>query len=751
MLIQFFFDGFRVKDFFVYRTARGLTVPFLTLICVLLAGVGSARAGQSAQVEVGFVGVPVTTAQGVPVNFQNVLLNVQSVRINRNTNAGPGNAAWETIPVPAGIGNVPQNADLQIDLNAAQNLPQLFNTAKVRPDTYKVAEVQLDPNNPGTLIPDCPLAPPLGFTADGCINYPIQLAAGTSVISVSNASGLVAPENGKLAQLFFQVTMTINSAPTTPGGAYTVTITLASPPTTPLQLGTITGSVSAPPTGASSTVRQLAVTAEAIGTNTPIATAPVQNGKFNLALPAAGGPTGPYGFGTLYDLVLAGGADTYGAARLPPLYPTMSLSQDFKPKGNQTLGQITGAISDNCVATKAIAGATVQLLVPPDSVTITPPVTPASFCIDNPDQCIAVATANTDNAGDFPLPGTTTIPAEFANIPVPPKKGSYAMEISAPGYDSLFVQTIPSAGKTGGTCTTSATGTAFDTCDLALGTGYISGTIPITPPNPGQTTLVQVFAEDTGTNNIESALSMPLVVTHSNVGTCPGPPPYSCVSFTLNVPTTDTVPEGFDLFASTIDLYQGVSDPFQGHTTAVLAGVPAPAPPSAPGLCDTTTATFPVDQTIDCVGHGSVTGGPSGVANADLGTSVVLSKDNVQITNAPVQNVTTGSPSNSYAFCVPADTYQLQRLQLPVPAYSAVPSAAPSPVLDTNTVTVTIPPPPLYRSPTPTATATGGPSPTSTPTPVATATPNVKCPTTCTNPDGSCPGICNDVIQSIPQ
>ncbi len=219
----------------------------------------------------------------------------------------------------------------------------------------------------------------------------------------------------------------------------------------------------------------------------------------------------------------------------------------------------------------------------------------------------------------------------------------------------------------------------------------------------------------------------------------------------LNVPTTDTVPQGFDLFATTIDLYQGVSDPFQGHTTAVLAGVPAPAPPSAPGLCDTTTATFPVDQTIDCVGHGSVTGGPSGVANADLGTSVVLSKDNVQITNAPVQNVTTGSPSNSYDFCVPADTYQLQRLQLPVPAYSAVPSAAPSPVLDTNTVTVTIPPPPLYRSPTPTATATGGPSPTSTPTPVATATPNVKCPTTCTNPDGSCPGICNDVIQSIPQ
>ena len=581
-MTEFFFDGFRVKDFFVDRTARGLIVPFVTLICVLLAGVGSARAGQTAQVEVGFVGAPVMTAQGVPLNFQNVLLNVQSVRINHHAAAAPGNIGWQTIPVPQGIGNVPQNADLQIDLNASQNLPQVFNTAAVRPDTYEVAEVRLDPNNPGTLIPPCPLAPPLGFTADGCINYPIQLAVGTSVINVTNTGpgGLVAPQKGKLAQLFFQVTMTIDSVPTTPGGAYIVTIALASPPTTPLQLGTVTGSVSAPPKGASSRVRQLSVTAEAIGTNTPIATAPVQNGKYNLALPAAGGPTGPNGFGTLYDLALAGGADTYQAARLAPLYPTMSLSQDFKPKGNRTLSDITGTINDNCVATKAIVGATLQLLIAPDSITPTPPATPATFCIDNPEQCIAVATANTDNGGDFPLPGTISVPAEFGNVPVLAKKGSYAMEITAPGYDTVFVQAIPSVGNNGGTCTTSATGTTFQTCDLALNTGYISGTIPITPPNPGQTTLVQVFAEDTGTNNIESALATPLVVTHSNVGTCPGPPPYRCVSFTLNVPTTDTVPQGFDLFATTIDLYQGVSDPYQGHTIAVLAGVPAPAPPS---------------------------------------------------------------------------------------------------------------------------------------------------------------------------
>ena len=54
----------RVKDSFVRRTARGLTVPFVIVICVLLTAVGSARATSTAQVEVGFVGVP-------PPNFQN--------------------------------------------------------------------------------------------------------------------------------------------------------------------------------------------------------------------------------------------------------------------------------------------------------------------------------------------------------------------------------------------------------------------------------------------------------------------------------------------------------------------------------------------------------------------------------------------------------------------------------------------------------------------------------------------------------
>ena len=691
-------------------------MPFVIVIGVLLAAVGSARAGKKAMVEVGFVGVP-------PPNFQNVLLNVQSVRLNPKASAGPGNGKWQSIPVPPGIGNAGQSADMQIDLNTSQNVPQLFNTANVQNNTYQIAELRLDPNNPGSLIPDCPNSATLGSannTADGCINYPIQLATGKNVITVTNtgSGGLIAPANGILTQLILQVSMVINSAPTVPGGPYTVTITLASPPTNPLEMGTVTGSVNVKTgsgSGSSTKVRKLAVTAEAIGTNTPIATAPVKNGNFTLILPAAGGPAAP-GFGTLYDLAVAGGTDTYAAERLLPLYPGQSItvSPAFQVNGSQTLGAITGTISDNCAATKAIVGATLQLLIPPDSNSTANCFDPTTAA-----QCVAVATATTDPTGAFPLPGTITIPAEFASVPTRNKTNPYAMEITAAGYDPLIVQAIPSGssgGKKGGTCSTDG-GTTFTACNLALNTGYITGTIPITSPNPGQTTQVQVFAEDTGTNNIESVLPMAVTIRSSD----------SSVSFTLNVPPS--VPT-FDLFATTIDLYQGVTDPYQGHTIAVLSDVTGPTAPTGPGGCSTATATFPDDQKIDCVGHGSVTGS---VANANLGTSVVLSKGNVAITNNLVQNqLPNSSPNNNYSFCAPADIYQVQRLQLPTPDPIVTPTAMPSPSLDGSPVTVTIPTP----------LSAGGASPT--------PTPAIKCPTTCSNPDGSCPGICNNVIVPIP-
>jgi len=715
-----------VTNFLAYRTVRGLILPFVIVICVLLAGFGQAHATKNAMVEVGFVGVP-------PPGFQNVLLNVQQVRINKNATAAPDNGAWQVIPVPPGIGNSEQKAELQIDLNTSQNLPQLFNTAGVQPNTYLVAELDLDPNNPGTLVPNCPLAPPLGSTADGCINYPIQLTVGTNVISTL-ISG-VAPKKNTVAVLVLQVSLAINSAPTVPGGPYTATVTIAPLPNS--VLGTVTGSLKVTTgsgTGTPTHLLPLSVTAETIGTNTPISTALVTNNNYTLILPAAGGPAAP-GFGTLYDLAVSGGADSYAAQRLQPLYPGQSITVDpLDVTSAQTLGNITGTVTDGCVATKPIAGATLQLLMPPASnpsavCTIAPPA---------PNPCVTVATANTDNAGNFPLPGTVITPAAFDQVPILPKKGSYVMEVTAPGYDPLFVQAIPSSNGSSKDGTCSVNGGAFLTCDLTMNTGYITGSIPITPPNPGQSTLVQVFAEDAGTNNIESALPMPISVNSSNTG---------MVNFTLNVPPSVPI---FDLFATTIDNYQGVSDPFQGHTIAVESGVTGPAEPSMPGACSTVTAA-PFEDQIECVGHGSVSGS---VANADLGTTVELSKqdpesgDFVQITNSPVQNQSPNpNASNNYSFCAPADTYGLQRVQLPMPTESETPVVAPTPEPEgTPSIIVTIPPPPIIngQTPTPSTTPTGGPTPTATPTQ------KVTCPTTCSVPDGGCPGICNPVIKGIP-
>jgi hypothetical protein len=730
-----------VKDFFLHYVSRRLSVPFLIVICLLPAAAGTAQASKNAPVEVGFVGTP-------PPGFQNVLLNVQAVRINSNAKAGPGSGRWETIPTPPGIGGKDQFAELQIDLNASQNIPQLFNTADVRPDTYRVAEILLDRSNPGFLIPTCPQTPPVGVRADGCIDYPITLNNGNVITVVSSGSGgLVAPSNGKLGQLLLQVNMVINQAPTTFGGAYLVSVTISTVPnsTAPNSaLGIVTGSVTvktAPgSTSTSGKVRKLAVTAEAIGTNTPVATAPVKNGQYTLFLPAAGGPAPP-GFGTQYDLAVAGGDDTYAAERLLPVYPgqTVSNSPNFTVNGNQTLGDITGQVTDSCTG-KAIVGATLQLLIPPNSNN-------TANCLQNPEQCVAVASAYTDNAGDFPLPGTVTIPAAFDNVPTLPKGGAYVMEVTAPGYDNLVIQATPSSStgkKNGGKCTLSNTSTDFVMCNLAMTTGYLTGSVPIIPPNPGQSTLVQVLAEDTGTNTIEGALPMPVNVMSSAPGS---------FTFTLNVPTTpfpgDSV-RTFDLIATTIDQYQGKSDPYPGHTVAVLSGVTGPQPPTGPSACSTATATFPDDQEIDCVGHGSITGV---VSNPNLGTSVVLSKDNVQLMSSIVQNqLPNPSASSNYSFCVPADTYQVQREQLPTPDPDVTPTAMPTSSPDGDAMTVTIPAAPVFNgpAPTPSATPTGGPTPTATatggPTPTATATPNVTCPTTCTKSDGSCPATCNNTI-----
>ena len=300
-----------MKYFFVHRTVRGLIIPLAIVFCALLANAGAAWAGKNSSLEIGFVGVP-------PPGFQNVLLNVISVRVNSKASAGPGNGGWQTIPAPPGVGGSNSSAELQIDLNNLQDTPQLFNTSGVKAGTYHVAEIRIDPNISGYLVPTCPTAPPTFGNADGCITYPLQLT-NTNTITVVDPNGIVSAKKGKLSQLILKVTLQSLVAPPNSGGAYTGTVVISAP-TTPI-LGTITGTVNvtgtpaAPSSGANNKIRKLSVTAEAIGTNTPIATAQVKSGSYTLFLPAANN------FGTLYDLAVTGGGTNLAAQRLAPLFP----------------------------------------------------------------------------------------------------------------------------------------------------------------------------------------------------------------------------------------------------------------------------------------------------------------------------------------------------------------------------------------------------------------------------------------------
>ncbi|HYL60422.1 MAG TPA: hypothetical protein VEU51_16260 [Candidatus Acidoferrales bacterium] len=656
-------------------------------------------AKKKAAVQIGFVGVVPS-----PQKFQNVLLNVQAVRINPSSTAGPGDKKWQIIPVPPGVsGGQGHPGDLQVDLAAAQNVPVLFNTTFVRPDSYEIAELLLDPTNPGTLVPVCPSAP----GGEGCINYPIVLQNTGNPITVVAPTGqfLVSAAKESVSQLVLQLQVSlVPPFPTVSGGAYTANVTLAQL-TNPLFIS-VTGMVTA--TGGTISnkkkVRKLAVAAEVAGTNTIISTATINSkSMYNLLLPAAGS------FGSLYDLTVTGGSVSYAATRLPALLQsTGSLAQDFTVAGGQSTGNITGKISDACTG-RGISGATLQLFIPPAS-------NPTADCTNlaTIGECVSVASTTTDNTGAFPVPGTTQNPALFNSVPILKSSAipnTYSMMVTAPGYDPLITQVNPSTKANGGVCgVTPNTGA----CDLSLNTGLINAMFPIVPPSPGQTVLVQVFAEDAGTNKIESALAMPFVVKNSS----------NVVNVMINVPPS--VPM-FDLFATSIDLFQGVSDPYQGHTIEVIRNVPSPGEPM--NGCQTVVAHS--TGTMSCVGHGSINGT---VINADLGTSVTLSKGGVQVTNTPVQNLIQNPnqpTTSSYNFCVPADTYDVQRFQVAAQSTSLAPTATPTPVPAGPPQSVTIPPPPII------------------PTPNATPTPFVKCPTSCLFPDGTCPGNCNATTPAV--
>ena len=150
-------------------------------------------------------------------------------------------------------------------------------------------------------------------------------------------------------------------------------------------------------------------------------------------------------------------------------------------------------------------------------------------------------------------------------------------------------------------------------CNFALGRSQIKGLVTISPPVPSPRALnVLVTAEDHGTHHIE------------NVALATVPVGSNAAPFTMFVPEQSSV-ASLDLYATVSDYFNGLPEKSSGHTIAVLSAF---APASRCG----TAATHPI-LSMQCAGHGSIMGS---TATFDDGTSIVLSKDGVQLMSTGV-------------------------------------------------------------------------------------------------------------------
>ncbi len=666
-----------------YRRPWWAILPLLVSLGTLLglivpSGCGSGGGGSPpafaptlANMAVAFIGSPPQSSPpGIP-GFRSVFLNVSAVRLNPSANAPLGDSRWVKIPVSSGAGNGsgPNPGDLQIDLNSIQTGATLFNTSGIPVGTYREVQVVVDPTNPGAIVPACQA---LNVNQEGCASYPIVFSNPRQAVTISLSSPISASK-GKLATLLLQLSLAIDAQPSGPAGAYSVTVTadVANPESF---LGQVTGAVHARGAPQRFHASPLSVSAELTGTDTVVAKVPVASGNFTLELPAF--PAS----GTTYDLFVSGGGFTYDANRAITIYPGSSSTLDFNVTAGG-IGTIGGTITDACSGL-GIPGAMVELLAPPSNIS------PPADCTTEPQDCVPVAATSADEAGNYPLPGTRGQPSDFSQVPT--GKQNLALQASAGGYGTL-VGSAQASSSNSGTCAGSV---AKNQCSFNLLTGYINGTVTLSQaPPPGQSVQVQVFAENSGTSQLVSALTMPLVFG----------PGQNSARFSLNVPVPSpsaAATPAFDLFAAAIDPYLGAADPYPGHTIAVAAEIQGQIT-----QCQTTpnVAIGP----LDCVGHGSIS---ATVANPDSGTTVEVLEDGVQILGTAPGLLSSAStpPNNQFTLCVPPGLYTLQRFEQPAGGGAPSPGA---------TVTVTVP------------------------TPSAVSTP---CPSTCSSAgDGSsCPGQC---------
>jgi hypothetical protein len=384
-------------------------------------------------------------------------------------------------------------------------------------------------------------------------------------------------------------------------------------------------------------------------------------------------PAGPEG--TNYDLVASGKGTSYAVRSSVKV--TVGVLNDISspPLAIVTRPAVTlsGKVSDPCTGFP-IQAATLNLLVP-DPLVVASCTTAAGSL--PPAGCVVAATGSSDEAGKFPLPGNGFNEAPFDMVPTPLTKSSYELTTTAAGYDRTVFTVEPS----GSSLKCDFPNTKTSTCNFTMSRGTLSGTVSLS--SPGTTPLsVLVFAEDTGTSNIEN---VSLVTVPANVTSVP---------FSMNVPDSDnvgaagTVVSHLDLFASAQDLFNGSPQVNSGHTIAVQSAVAAPPPPTGTSCNVTNTADL---SGMTCVGHSSVSGT---VQNPEFGDTVVLSKEDVSAQeNVDIESVTVIPPgqtaAGAYTMCAPADPlpYTLTHepagtstsVTLPTPVVGPSPGATPCP------------------------------------------------------------------------
>jgi len=650
-----------VKQLSSWRAAIALIVPVLVVFATVLAPIGTGHSQVPANSDKGTLVIALTGAS--PSNleftpgFTSLSFNVLAVELNPSTDPNifqnQADPNWTTVPVapgvglnntgtvdvytqlatlfnlnttgpnPAGAGTGP--SELQVDINQIQTVPQLFNSALVPANTYHAIELVLDGSNAGTVVPICLETP--ASELEGCIASQIAMVDPSQFLTTSSLGGVSVPLNG-LATLVINITPVTSPAPQAfperpsfSGGLYTFSPSISLPPNATNFLGLVTGAAF----GATK------VAAEVAGTGQVIATTTLGGGAYQLPLPASS-------TGTLYDLVASGPGFAYAFAHnvLVRRSQVQTAQLDAAPAGQIVL---TGKVTDACSG-QPLQGATLEIVAPaPGS---------GADCtqIPTPSACVVLASANTANTGTYPMVASNFVIQSFNNVP----NGKYTMVVTDAGYDTV----ASSLSVSGGAACSAGTG---GVCNFALGRSTIEGLVTITPPVPSPRALnVLVTAEDHGTHHIEN-----VTLTTVPVGSNAAP-------FTMFVPEQSSV-SSLDMYATVSDYFNGLPEKGSGHTIAVLNAV---APASRCG----TAATNPT-LSMQCAGHGSIMGSTTPF---DDGTSIVLSKDGVQLMSTAVGPIG-GTVPGQFSFCAPADPapYQLQRFEANPPAAQPSPVGTPIP------------------------------------------------------------------------